>query len=155
MTPAHHLITVAVFFFYSLVQIWTNNNLKARCKEEQERGNNKLQTNWGEKKEKESPGEANWVRSIHMPSILYSCTVRMGTGIAQLVEFLTEKPDAILTWVWVLSVARDLSPSADSPAMSIEPPCAIACIDICAHVNNPRHWQPYPSLDTRKHCAHW
>ena len=27
--------------------------------------------------------------------------------------------------------------------------CAIACINICAHVKDPKHRQPYLSLDTR------
>ena len=36
--------------------------------------------------------------------------IYVGAGIAQLVEHLTEKPSAILTWIQVLSVARDFSP---------------------------------------------
>ena len=34
--------------------------------------------------------------------------------------------------------------------MSVQPSCAIACIDICAHVKDPKHWQPYLCLDHTK-----
>ena len=27
--------------------------------------------------------------------------------------------------------------------VSVQPPCAIACINICARVKDPKHWQPY------------
>ena len=37
-----------------------------------------------------------------------------GVGIAQLVEHLTEKPGAILTWVQVPGVARDFLPASIS-----------------------------------------
>ena len=33
--------------------------------------------------------------------------------------------------------------SADSLTVSVQPPCAIACTNICAHVKSPKHWQPY------------
>ena len=39
---------------------------------------------------------------------------------------------------------------ADSLPVSVQPPCAIACINICADVKNPKHWQPYHCLDIRK-----
>ena len=32
--------------------------------------------------------------------------------------------------------------------MSIQPPRAVACINISRHVKNPKHWQPYHCLDT-------
>ena len=32
--------------------------------------------------------------------------------------------------------------SADSLTVSAQPPCAIVCINICAHVKNPKRWQP-------------
>ena len=44
--------------------------------------------------------------------------------------------------------------SADCLAVSVRPPCAIACINICGHVKNPKHWQPYHCLDTGKYCTH-
>ena len=44
--------------------------------------------------------------------------------------------------------------SADSLTVSIQPPCAIACINICEHTKNPKHWQPYHCLDTILH-THW
>ena len=33
--------------------------------------------------------------------------------------------------------------SADSLTVSLQPPCAIACTNVCAHVKNPKHWEPY------------
>ena len=43
------------------------------------------------------------------------------------------------------------STSSTDSWVSIQPLCAIACIkliNICAHVKNPKHWQPYQCLDT-------
>ena len=37
--------------------------------------------------------------------------------------------------------------------VSVQPPCAIARINICAHVKNPKHWQPYHCLDLGKCCT--
>ena len=49
--------------------------------------------------------------------------------------------------IQVPGVARDFSPlstfSANSLTVSAQPQCAIACINICVHVKNPRHCQPY------------
>ena len=45
--------------------------------------------------------------------------------------------------------------SADSLTTSIQPLCATACINIRAHVKNPKHWQPYHCLDTWKYYTHW
>ena len=78
-----------------------------------------------------------------------------GAGIAQCVERRTEKPGAILTRVRVPRFSFSFPESAfsaDSLTMCAQPPCAIACINICADVNNPKHWQPYHCLDTRKHA---
>ena len=36
--------------------------------------------------------------------------------------------------------------SADPITVSVQPPCAIACINSCAHVKNPKHRQPLPLL---------
>ena len=30
-----------------------------------------------------------------------------------------------------------------------------ASVNICTHVNNPKHWQPYRCLDTRKYSTHF
>ena len=65
-----------------------------------------------------------------------------------------------MTRARVPGAARDFSPgvyffSADSLMVSVQPPCAIACINICAHVKNPTHWQPYHCLNTGKYCTHW
>ena len=40
--------------------------------------------------------------------------------------------------------------SADSPAVSMQPPCGIACRGFRAQVKNPEHWQPHHSLNTWK-----
>ena len=71
--------------------------------------------------------------------------------MAQLVERPTEKPGAILTRVRVLGAANDFSPSVNFQCIlcSVEPPCAIACINICAQVTNPNtNPKPYHCLDT-------
>ena len=44
---------------------------------------------------------------------------------------------------------------AESLTISVQPGCAITCIDICAHVKNPKRWQSYRCLDTRKYSTHW
>ena len=36
---------------------------------------------------------------------------------------------------------------------SIQPQCTFACSIICAHVEDPKHWQPYLCLETRKYCT--
>ena len=79
-----------------------------------------------------------------------------GGGIAQWVERPTENPDAILMQVRIPGVAFFFSfPqsafSADFLTVSVQSPCAIACINFCAHVKNPKHWQPYFCLDARKY----
>ena len=74
-------------------------------------------------------------------------------GTAQLVEYQTERPGALLMQVQVHGVARFFSPestfSADSSlTVSIQPLCAIAYINICARIKNPKQWQPHHCLDT-------
>ena len=70
--------------------------------------------------------------------------------MAQLVECPTEKPGAILMWVLVPGAARDFSPRVNNQCrlsvLSIQPPCEIACINICVHIKNPECWQPYLPL---------
>ena len=74
--------------------------------------------------------------------------------MAQLVERSTEKPGAILIRVRVPDAARDFSGSQLSAQTLSRCPysllCAIARVNISAHVKNPRHWQPYQCLDTRR-----
>ena len=41
----------------------------------------------------------------------------------------------------------ELTSSVDSLTMSTQPPCAIACINVCVHINNPKHWQPHLCFD--------
>ena len=64
-------------------------------------------------------------------------------GVAQLVERLTENPDTMLAWVQVPGPAWDFfSPVIFQCRLSYgvrtAPPCAIACINICAHIKNPQ-----------------
>ena len=40
-------------------------------------------------------------------------------------------------------------------AVSIQPVCAITCINICVQSEDPKHWQLYHCLDTQKYCTHW
>ena len=38
---------------------------------------------------------------------------------------------------------------ADPITVSLQPQCAIARVNICAHVTNPKHWQTHHCLDKR------
>ena len=79
--------------------------------------------------------------------------------IAQLVEHPTEKLGIMLMQIWVLDAPRDFSPRVSVQCRHFcclySPLCAVACIDICVHVKNPKHWQPYHFLDTWRYCTHW
>ena len=71
--------------------------------------------------------------------------------------------------VWQGIFLPQSASSAHSLMVSVWPPCAITCINICAHVNVPPNWQPYHCLDTGKllhtligmgsaaleYCTHW
>ena len=46
------------------------------------------------------------------------------------------------------SAARDFSPRVNFL-------CAITCFNICVHVKNPKHRQPYHCLDTGKYYTPW
>ena len=99
--------------------------------------------------------EQSW--SAHWAYYTYK-TYRSG-GIAQRVDHPTRKPGAILmcrfeSQVWQGTFLPESASSADSLMGSAQPPCAIACINICAHVKNLKHWQPYHCLDTQKYCTH-
>ena len=88
-----------------------------------------------------------------LSEIMPLCT---GAGIAQLVQRPTEKTGAVLTRVRVPGAAKvvvflpESTFSFECLTLSVQPPCAIAGINICVHVKNPKHWQPYLCLDTRK-----
>ena len=43
--------------------------------------------------------------------------------------------------------------SADCLTVSLQPPWAIVCIDMRAHVKNPKHWQLHHCLDMRKYSV--
>ena len=64
-------------------------------------------------------------------------------GVAQLVEC---RAGTLLTKVRFPGASRDFSPraavNADSLRLPVQPLCAIACINICAYVKDPKHWQP-------------
>ena len=44
--------------------------------------------------------------------------------------------------------------SADSVTVLVQPPSAIVRINICEHVKNPKHWQPYHCWYTRNYYLH-
>ena len=52
-----------------------------------------------------------------------------------------------------LCTIRGGNSSVGRASLSIQPSCAIAYINICAHVKNSKHWRPYNCLDTRKYCT--
>ena len=84
----------------------------------------------------------------------------IGGGIAQLVQRPTEKPrrntdSGSSPPGWQGIFLPESTSRADSLTVSVQPPCVSECINICAHVKTPKHWQPYHCLDTRKYCTHW
>ena len=44
--------------------------------------------------------------------------------------------------------------NADSLTVSVQPSCAIACINSCVPIKEPKHWQPYFCLDKQKYQTH-
>ena len=44
--------------------------------------------------------------------------------------------------------------TADSLTVSTQPACVVTCINSCAHVKNPKHWQPPYCLDAHKYSTH-
>ena len=66
---------------------------------------------------------------------------------------------AILTRVRVPCATRNFSSSqlsvqVDSFTASVQSPCAIACLNICARVKNFKHWQPYIPLSGHTEMLH-
>ena len=67
---------------------------------------------------------------------------------------VSEKPD---TWVTdsgqtyrcIKGFFSQSAFSAESPAVSVQPLCAITCMNICVYIKNPIHWQPYRCLHTQ------
>ena len=45
--------------------------------------------------------------------------------------------------------------SSDYLTVSVLPPCAIACINTCAHVKNSKYWQLCTIVWTQKSCTLW
>ena len=81
-----------------------------------------------------------------------------GAAIAQWVERQAEKPGSIPSGVRVPGVSGDCSPRVSLQCRLSDgvptAPVATVCINICAHVKNPKHWQPYHCLDTQKYCTY-
>ena len=99
------------------------------------------------------PAELQSRHLFHM-LITYS-RLRVGVGVAQLVEHLTEKPGTILTQFWVPGAARVFLPRATSSANSLTvsvTPCAQshATTSVCMLKIPNTGMQPYHCLDTRK-----
>ena len=97
-----------------------------------------------------------WRKEKGTTLIVYSSMGGGGGDVAQLVERRTGTP---LRQVQFPGAARDFFPpestfSADSLTVSEQLLCAIACINICSRVKDPKHWQPYLCLDTRKYRTH-
>ena len=88
------------------------------------------------------------------------CKTHTGARIAQLVERPTERPGAIPTRVRVPGAARDFSPRVSFQCRlrllrcPYSPLCAIACINSCVYVKNPKHWQPYPLCPNTRKILH-
>ena len=88
-----------------------------------------------------------------------------GAGIAQMVERPTEKPGAILTRVRVPSAARKFISQSQLlmqillrcpyiPLVQSHASTSVRMLKICAHVKNPKHWQPCTIVWTRQNTAH-
>ena len=78
--------------------------------------------------------------------------------IAQLVDCQTKKPCAIPAPVRFPGAARDFSPRVNFLKLQTLIRCSYspsvqshACINICLHIKNPKHWQPNHCLHTQKH----
>ena len=82
-----------------------------------------------------------------------------GTGIVQLVERPPEKARRNTDASSSPRCGKGFFSQSQLPVQTLlrcpySPLCAIAFIDFCAHVKNPKAWQPYHCLDTRKYCTH-
>ena len=52
----------------------------------------------------------------------------------------------------VLTLVPESASSADYSLMvSIQAPCAISCISVCAHINNPKHWHCVAAIPLFEH----
>ena len=74
-----------------------------------------------------------------------------GADVAQFVERRTGRFDSPMRQEIFLP---ESTLSAASLTVSVQPSCAFAGINICAHVEDPTRWQPYLCLDTRKYRTH-
>ena len=81
-------------------------------------------------------------------------------GTAQLVKHRIKKQSWAQKWLGINSLMQSgiFSPestfSADYVMVFVQPLCAIACINICVHTENPKPWQPYHCLDTQGNTTH-
>ena len=98
---------------------------------------------------------------VEIPKVRVPCNtaLNLGATIAQLVQHPTENPGTTLTQVWIPGGERDFSPRVNCQCrlftVSVQPPCAIACVNVCTYVKYPKHWQSYHCLDARKYGTHW
>ena len=79
-----------------------------------------------------------------------------GVRLAQLVECdwkARYSTDTYLNPRWGKWFFFQSTFGADSLMVSTQPLCPIACINISAHIKNPKHRQPYHCLDTWKYCT--
>ena len=56
--------------------------------------------------------------------------------------------------VWQGIFLRDAVFSAYSLKASVQPPFTLACLNICVHIKNPKHLQPYGCLDEQVYTAY-
>ena len=88
-------------------------------------------------------------KSINIKHLhIYRCGTGLKTGIAQLVECLTKKPDAIQMWVWVPGMAREFSPS-QLPVQTL-----VWCL-YGPHVQPHASTSDCQCLEMQKCCTHW
>ena len=93
-------------------------------------------------------GQLRWLVSSW---IVTHCQPHWVTS-GQLVVHLTEKPIPRYGKGFFLLLPMSAF-SAESLTVFVQSPRAIVCINNCAHVKNPQHWQPY-IVRTQENAAH-
>ena len=77
------------------------------------------------------------------PPIVHFLAFEYGVGITHLTDSPTEMPGAILMQVQVNGAANNFSARANFQCRLLRCPYATVCTNMCAHIKNPKHWQPY------------
>ena len=84
--------------------------------------------------------------------------VGVGGSAGMQLSHLNAGSGMLLMQIQVPAVAEDFHPeltfSTNSFTVFLKPLCAIACINMCALIKNPKPWQPYHCLDTWKYSTH-